>query len=250
MELKKITISSGSTVLQTMEVVNDNGFGICFVIKNKKLLGVVTDGDIRRALLKGYPIDSIVDTLMNDKYVSLPVTSKDSLIRSKFTNKIKMIPLCDETGNLVDVADILKSHRIPVLEPSLSGREMEYVQECIQSNWISSQGSYVTRFEKVFSEMHHKNEAVAVSSGTSALHLALLSLDIGKGDEVIVPNITFAASVNAVLYCNAIPVLCEIDEETWCIDCDEIEKLINNNTKAIMPAVSYTHLTLPTILLV
>ena len=92
---------------------------------------------------------------MNHRYVSLPVNSKDSLIRSKFTNTIKMIPLCDENGNLVDVADVLKSHRIPVLEPSLSGREMEYVQNCIQSNWISSQGNYVTRFEYVFSQMHN-----------------------------------------------------------------------------------------------
>ena len=112
MDLEKITISSGSTILQTMKVVNDNGFGICFVTNNKKLIGMVTDGDIRRALLKGHLIDNIVDTVMNNKYISLPVTSKDSLIRSKFSSKIKIIPLCDEMGNLVDVADIFKSHRI------------------------------------------------------------------------------------------------------------------------------------------
>ncbi len=239
MDLEKITISSGSTILQTMKVVNDNGFGICFVTNNKKLIGMVTDGDIRRALLKGHLIDNIVDTVMNHKYISLPVTSKDSLIRSKFSSKIKIIPLCDEMGNLVDVADIFKSHRIPVLEPSLSGREMEYVQDCIHSNWISSQGSYVTHFEKVFSDMHHNNEAIAVSNGTSALHLALLSLGIGPKDEVIVPNVTFAASVNAVIYCNATPVLCEIDNKTWCIDCNEIEKLISDSTKAIMPVHLY-----------
>lgn len=239
MDLKKITILSGSTILQTMRVVNDNGFGICFVIDNKKLIGVVTDGDIRRALLKGQPTESVIDTVMNHKYLSLPVTSKDSLIRSKFSNKIKFIPLCDEIGNLVDVADIFKSHRIPVLEPSLSGREMEYVQDCIQSNWISSQGSYVTRFEKIFSKMHHKKHAIAVSNGTSALHLALLSLDIGSNDEVIVPNITFASSVNSIIYCDATPVLCEIDKNTWCVDPNEIEKLITDKTKAIMPVHLY-----------
>jgi perosamine synthetase len=238
-DLKTITISIQSTIQQAMKLVNDNGRGICFVLDDRKLVGVISDGDLRRALLKGIKIEQPIKNVMNNKYISLPVNSKDSLIRSKFTNELKMIPLCDELGNLVDVADALRSHRIPIMEPQLSGRELEYVQDCIRTNWISSQGSYVSKFEKIFSEMHDKNEAIAVSNGTVALHLAMLALGIGPGDEVIVPNITFAASINTVIHCNATPVICEIEPDTWCIDCDEVEKLITKNTKAIMPVHLY-----------
>lgn len=237
--LENLTISFEKTIQNAMETVNENGRGICFVLKDKKLVGVITDGDLRRSLLKGLNLKTPIKDMMNKNYTFLPVTSENTLIRSTFTEELKMIPLCDELGNLVDVADILRSHRIPILEPLLAGRELEYVQNCIQTNWISSQGRYVTQFEDVFSKMHNKNEALAVSNGTVALQLALLSLGIGEGDEVIVPNITFAASINAVLHCNATPVLCEIDPETWCIDCNEIEKLITSRTKAIMPVHLY-----------
>lgn len=238
-EIEDLVIPSGKTIQEAMEVLNNNGRGICFVVESKKLIGVITDGDIRRALLNGKSISSIVDNAMNINFVSLNVNIEDSKIREKFSNELKLIPLCDDKGNLVDVADVLKSHRIPIMEPTLNGNEMKYVQECISTNWISSQGSYVNKFEKIFSEFHNNHYSVSVSNGTIALQLALLALGIKAGDEVIVPDVTFAATINAVIHTQATPVVCEIDKDTWCIDPSEIEKLITHKTKAIIPVHLY-----------
>ena len=112
---------------------------------------------------------------MNINFVSLNVNIEDSKIREKFSNELKLIPLCDDKGNLVDVADVLKSHRIPIMEPTLNGNEMKYVQECISTNWISSQGSYVNKFEKIFSEFHNNNYSVSVSNGTSSFTISFVS---------------------------------------------------------------------------
>ena len=112
---------------------------------------------------------------------------------------------------------------------------MNYLLNCISNNWISSGGYYVLDFEKKFSKIFSKRKALAVTSGTTALHLALVSLGIGKDDEVIVPNLTFAAVINSVLYTNATPVIVDINKDKWTIDCNEIEKNISKKTKAIIP---------------
>lgn len=107
------------------------------------------------------------------------------------------------------------------------------------STWISSTGKYVTQFEQEFSDYCGVPYGVATSNGTTALHLALTALGIGVGDEVIVPDITFAATINAVLYTGATPVIVDIEEDGWCIDPDEIEKAVTPKTKAIIPVHIY-----------
>lgn len=238
-DIDKFILDESKTLYEAMQVLQKNERGILFVTDNRRIIGVATDGDIRRSLLRGLSLESNVKDAMNSNFTALPISASDSLIRSSFKPTLRLIPLCDDEGNLVDLADAQKSHRIPLLEPDLSGNELQYVVECIESNWISSQGSYVTRFEQQFEEMHNGTHALAVSNGTVALHLALYSLGISKGDEVIVPDITFAATINSVLYCDATPVLCEIDAETLCIDVKEAEKLISNRTKAIVPVHLY-----------
>ena len=93
----------------------------------------------------------------------------------------------------------------------------------------------------MFLEYTHGNEAIAVSNGTVAIHLALIALGVGRGDEVIVPDFTFAASINAILHAGATPVLVDVDIETWTIDVGEIEKALTVRTKAIMPVHLYGH---------
>lgn len=128
---------------------------------------------------------------------------------------------------------------IPVAEPVLDGNEKKYINKCIDTNWISSQGEFVEKFEKDFSDYCNVSYGVSTSNGTVALHLALEALDIGEGDEVIIPDLTFAATINTVIYTGATPVLVDIDEDSWTIDVDEIRKNINKNTKAIIPVHLY-----------
>lgn len=127
---------------------------------------------------------------------------------------------------------------IPWAKPCLFGNEIDYVVDALQSTWISG-GEYVDRFEENFAGLIGTEYALTASNGTTALHLALLALEIGPGDEVIVPDFTFVACGNTVLYTGARPVYVDIDPNTWCIDPEQVEKAINEKTKAIIPVHLY-----------
>jgi perosamine synthetase len=131
--------------------------------------------------------------------------------------------------------------KIPVAEPLLIGREHEYVTEALKSGWISSQGKYITEFEEKFSRYCGARYGIATSSGTTALHLALAALNIGKGDEVIIPTFTMIATANAVTYTGAKPVLVDSETETWNLNTEKIEEKITPKTKAIIAVHTYGH---------
>jgi len=130
---------------------------------------------------------------------------------------------------------------LPVAAPVLAGNEKAYVNHCLDTNWISSSGEYVTRFEEMFAEFCGVRYAVSCCNGTVALHLALLACGIGAGDEVIVPDLTFVASANAVTYCNATPVFVDVESNTWTIDPARIEESITHRTRAILAVHLYGH---------
>lgn len=124
---------------------------------------------------------------------------------------------------------------IPVCTPLLGGNEVKYVTDAVSTGWISSSGSYVTKFEEAFSKYCGVKYGVAVCNGTVAIHLALAALGIGKGDEVIIPSFTMIATAFAVCYTGAVPVFVDADKETFNIDVTKIEEKITSKTKAIIP---------------
>jgi perosamine synthetase len=233
--IQQLSLLQSKTLKDALSQINDNAMGICFVVDESGCLtGIITDGDVRRALLNNIGIDEPVITAMNRNFFHLPVETDNAEILKYLSDEIKIIPLLDQSGRLVDYATFNKIRRIAVAAPLLSGNELAYVTDCIVSNWISSQGRYVRLFEQMFSEYHLGLPALAVSNGTVALHLALEALGIKKGDEVIVPDLTFAASINSIIYTGATPVLAEVDKITWNIDTGMLEALVTPNTKAIM----------------
>ena len=131
--------------------------------------------------------------------------------------------------------------KYPVYQPQLHGNEKKYVNECLDSSWISSKGKFVSAFEEGFSKYTGITHSAAVCNGTVALHLALLAVGIGEGDEVIVPTLTYIASVNAITYTNATPVFADSLEVTWQLDPLDVEKKITSKTKAIMAVHVYGH---------
>ncbi|NWG29551.1 MAG: DegT/DnrJ/EryC1/StrS family aminotransferase [Ignavibacteriaceae bacterium] len=133
------------------------------------------------------------------------------------------------------------SYKYPVYQPNLGGNEKKYVQECLDSTWISSKGKFINQFENNFSNFTGIKNSVAVANGTVALHVALLALGVGKGDEVIVPTFTYIASVNAIHYTGAKPVFVDSAADTWQIDSKKIEEKISIKTKAIMAVHIYGH---------
>ncbi|MGD9804349.1 MAG: DegT/DnrJ/EryC1/StrS family aminotransferase [Hyphomicrobiaceae bacterium] len=129
----------------------------------------------------------------------------------------------------------------PTSKPSIGPLELEYVTDAVRSGWISSLGPYVTRFEEEFAAFCGVEHAVSVSNGTVALHLVLAALRIGPGDEVIVPDLSFIATANAVLMAGATPVFADIEEATLCLDPSAVEQLITPRTKVILPVHLYGH---------
>ncbi|PWB24560.1 aminotransferase class I/II-fold pyridoxal phosphate-dependent enzyme [Flavobacterium sp. HTF] len=240
MDVKDVIINQDAKLRDALQLLDKLGLGILFIVDDfEKLVGVLTDGDIRRFLLLNGNLDNNVKDVMNTNFFSLSVDSDNETILNNINNKIKVIPLVDDLGKIVDYASINKLRRISISAPLLEGNELLYVTDCIKTNWISSQGKYVRSFEKLFSDYHENYSALAVSNGTVALHLALDALGIGEGDEVLVPNLTFAASINAIIYTGATPVLVDVERDSFNIDMDNIEKHITNKTKAIMPVHLY-----------
>lgn len=131
--------------------------------------------------------------------------------------------------------------KVPVNEPVITAAAKKYVADAMDTGWVSSAGPYIGKFEQAFAEYIGVKHAVAVTSGTAALHVALLGLGIGNGDEVIVPDFTMIASVFAVIYTGATPIFVDAESDTYNIDVSKIEEKITEKTKAIMPVHIYGH---------
>jgi perosamine synthetase len=131
--------------------------------------------------------------------------------------------------------------KIPIYEPSLTGNEKKYVNDCLDSNWISSKGEFISKFELEFANFVGCKYASTVSNGTVALHLALLALGICSEDEVIVPTLTYIASVNSITYTGATPVFVDSLPDTWQMNPEDISKKITAKTKAILAVHLYGH---------
>jgi perosamine synthetase len=131
--------------------------------------------------------------------------------------------------------------RIPVCAPKIGEDETRYVVECIQSTWVSGISKYVKEFEEKFARYCGCKYGIATNSGTTALHLALATLGIEKGDEIIMPTFTMIATANAIAYTGAKPILIDAEFETWNMDTSKVKEKITEHTKAIMPVHTYGH---------
>ena len=238
--IETLVVQVGTTLENSMKVINDGSEGICFILDQHRLVGVITDGDVRRSILKGSKLSDSVDSIMKSSFFSLPADCTFEEIQ-KNLEKYKYIPIINNSGEFVDLATDKQYHQIPLVKPVFDGNELAYVTDCIRSGWVSSKGKYVMEFEEKFGEYVGHPNTLAVSNGTVALHLALVTLGVGPGDEVIVPNLTFAAPVNAVLYVGATPVLVDVDPMTMAIDSVLATAAISKRTRAIIPVHLYGH---------
>ena len=128
---------------------------------------------------------------------------------------------------------------IPLSVPAISGNEWKYVKECLDTGWVSSAGSYVNRFEEVVAGYVGCKYGIALVNGTAALHLSLLACEVGYGDEVIVPALTFVAAANVVKYCGALPVFIDCDYDALCLDVEKLKLFLE--TECIQKNDGYTY---------
>lgn len=137
------------------------------------------------------------------------------------------------------MSDTAVKNIIALSEPEISGNEWKYIKECLDTGWVSSAGSYVSRFEEMVADYTGAKHAVAAVNGTSALHISLLTCDVKPDDEVIVPTLTFIAPVNTVRYCNAVPVFMDCEPETLCIDVQKTSDFISRKCEQRRDGYAY-----------
>lgn len=240
MGLEKMVCSYASTIREVMLCIDENTKGTAFIVDDEgRLVGIMTDGDIRRLLIGGHGLNTIIKKHLLKDFIYATTDEDPDDIAKKFDHCIRIIPIVNEKMELKDYAEYDENVRISLVQPQLDGNEYKYLMDAFLSTWISSTGKYVTRFENDFAAYCGVKYGVATSNGTTALHLALTALGITTGDEVIVPDLTFAATINAVIYTGATPVIVDIERDSWCIDPDEIEKAVSVKTKAIIPVHIY-----------
>ena len=224
--------STSESLIAAIEKCLDNGLGTCLVVGDKRhVVGRISLDDIGKAVLDGALLDPRLDQHIE--------RFSHRLHNDSSVDKDVLRPVLDASGRLVGVDIDRSSQRIQVARPDMSHREFRSILDAFLSSWISSKGPYVDKFEQEFRAFIGTDHGVAVSNGTVALHLALLALGIGPGDEVIVPDLTFAATINAVLFCGATPVIVDVDRRTWGISLESVQQAVTPRTKAIIPVHLY-----------
>jgi perosamine synthetase len=238
-----IIISQDKTVRDVLKKIDKGALGVALLEEpgTHSFKGLITDGDLRRALLRGISLESSASEISHPTTVTAYMDTPVAKISAMFSEAVRFIPLLDQQNKVVDICIFDSRMYLPVAAPMFAGNELKYVSDCVLTGWVSSAGKYVTEFEKVFSNFCDTEFAISTSSGTSALHLALLSIGVGKGDEVIVPSFTFISTANAVKFTGATPVFVDSEIETWNINPQEIEKAITEKTKAVIPVHLYGH---------
>jgi perosamine synthetase len=237
--INEYLVRDSDTLSAALRVLDGNGLGMAFAVDGEgRLRGAVSSIDIEEQLRQGRSLDATVGDAMRNAE-SAAADSDAATVAQRINGVGHIVALVDAERRPIEFASPARPQRIPVAEPALLGNELKYVTECITTNWISSQGSFVKRFEAEFAARLGVPHALAVSNGTVALHLALKAFGIGPGDEVIVPDLTFAATINSVLHAGATPVIVDVDPETWNIDPHATAAVITPRTRAIMPVHLY-----------
>jgi perosamine synthetase len=165
-----------------------------------------------------------------DSIVYAPIRQGDTAVPDKCFLRMEYRPRPQAGGELILTAG-----------PSISGREAWYVLDAVRSGWNQKWSGYIDAFEKGFADYLGVAHALSTSCGTGALHIALLALDIGPGDEVIVPDLTWVATANPIVYAGATPVFADIDPDTWCLDPVSFEAMITPRTRAVIVVHLYGH---------
>jgi len=235
--LKSLICKKDRTLLEVLRQIDESGYGTAFIVDEDCVLcGVITDGDLRRLVMNRNPLSDPVGNHLNENYIYGHSGDSYQELIARTSQLIRIYPLIDTEGRVVDFFEYHSRVHIPVTKPDLLlGNELSYLTDALLSTWISSSGEYINRFEEEFCSYSDSQFGVACANGTLALQLALSALNIGPGDEVILPDLTFAATINTVLHAGAKPVIVDIEEDSWCIDPLEIKKALGPNTRAVIP---------------
>jgi perosamine synthetase len=228
---RDLVCAHSDSLLSVIEKCLNNGLGCCLVLDNERRpLGEVSLDEIRLVLRDG-------------RLVSFHGWAEHLAIRpgrnTDSARAMKLQPVLDGNGQVRAVAFDRSRDYVQIARPDLSRLEFRLLLDAFLSSWISSSGEYLSEFQTRFAALLGCKHAIAVSNGTVALQLALATLGLGPGDEVILPDLTFAATINAVIHCGATPVIVDIDPSHWGLDIAKVRSAVTCRTKALIPVHLY-----------
>ena len=229
----RFTLDIKSTCLQALSAITEaKGKGL-IILEQRKPVGSLTDGDIRRFILNGGSIEDNISNAMNKNFITLK--NEPTYIESiaLLDKGIKLVPIISDNNDVLDIVDVKSISRIPIHDPRLKGNELKYILDCIETNWISSQGSYVEKFEKLFSSYHESLYTTTTTSGTTALELAFKAIKEKREGYVLVPDLTFGATLNAVSNAGLTPIICPVNSKDFSIDLSSVPSSILSKTAAV-----------------
>jgi perosamine synthetase len=232
-----LVCNKSESVLSVIEKCLDNGLGNCLIVEDdQRLVGRISLDDVRHALRDG---TAVVDPTLGWHLTAVGTTLATRRLRNDVVDEATLQAVVDPRGRLTGVQVDRSTEFVQIARPHMTHHEFRLLLDAFLSGWISSKGPHVQKFEAEFRRFVGVRHGIAVSNGTVALHLALVALGVGPGDEVIVPDLTFAATINAVLHCGATPVIVDVDRRTWCMTLDAVEPACTARTKAIIPVHLY-----------
>jgi dTDP-4-amino-4,6-dideoxygalactose transaminase len=234
LDITGICITRQFTVRQALDMLDRSGLGVLLLIsETRKFERTVTDGDLRRLLLGGVSLDHDLATIPEKISIVVPEnrTRREALALMQ-RHTIDHLPVVDSDGRVVDLIERRGiDDKILLSTPHMGDAERDYVEEAFRTNWIAPLGPNVDAFECELAEMVGAKHAVALSSGTAAIHLALVLLDVSPGDSVFCSSLTFAASVNPIMYQGGKPVLIDSEPESWNMSPAALERALEDSRK-------------------
>ena len=229
----QLLIGENASIIDAIRVIDECGYGICLVTRpDRHLVGVLTDRDTRRAVLGGAaPEEPLAPFLVRQPVSASSDSNDDEIFALMQATGKHQIPIIDAHGRVIDlriIGDFVGT--IPLAVPNLGGNELNYVKQCLDTNFVSSVGPFVERFEKRVAQFVGVQHGISCVSGTAALHISCLVCGVQQGDEVLMPALTFIAPANAVTYCGAQPVFLDSTRDNLGLDPSALETFLQNNT--------------------
>ncbi len=218
MDISQICVTRQLTVRDALDRLDRSGLGVLLLVgDDRKLERTVTDGDLRRLLLDGASLgDKLAAISKKHSFVISENSTRREALELMQREVINHLPIVDGEGRVTDLIERRGiDEQILLSTPHMGETERDFVEEAFRSNWIAPLGPNVDAFESELAEKVGAKHAVALSSGTAAIHLGLILLGVGRGDVVFCSSLTFAASVNPIMYQGAEPVLIDSEPESW-----------------------------------
>lgn len=239
-EISQTVITSSASIRDALKQLDQAGSGVLLLVNSEgKFLRTVTDGDIRRLILADGSLEATLEKLPRRECVVLNQGfTRQSALELMNQHSINHLPVLDADGLVIRLLDRKEvDEQILLSTPHMGEREREFVEEAFRTNWIAPLGPNVDAFERELAELVEVKHAAAVSSGTAAIHLALVLLGVGRGDTVFCSAFTFAASANPIVYQGAEPVFIDSEQDSWNMSPSALEDaFLDAKTNGRMPS--------------